>query len=117
MFAPDTRVRSLNNSTYTRMLLPELLPDCDRVLYLDCDLLVNADLRELVSLPLDYALAEAAPENHLPLLEQNITQGILSADEASLPAFNSGVLLMDLAAMRGADLPGHVAGLLPKITG
>jgi lipopolysaccharide biosynthesis glycosyltransferase len=117
VFAPDTRVRSLNNSTYTRMLLPELLPDCDRVLYLDCDLLVNADLRELVSLPLDDALAGEVPENHLPLLEQNITQGILSADEASLPAFNSGVLLMDLAAMRGADLLGHVAGLLPKLQG
>ena len=34
-------------STYYRLKLPSLLPDVDKVLYLDCDVIVNSDLSKL----------------------------------------------------------------------
>jgi len=37
----------INISTYFRLSLPELLRDVDKVLYLDCDVIVNGNLREL----------------------------------------------------------------------
>src|SRR5262249_47482849 len=37
-------------ATYARFLLPELLPNVDRVIYLDCDLLVHHDLADLYEL-------------------------------------------------------------------
>lgn len=114
-FSPETRVRNLNNSTYARLLLPELLPHLDRILYLDCDLLVDADLRLLFDTPLEGALVGATPEAHLPSLGQNVSANLLSPADASLPAFNSGVLLMDLAALRGANLVGPVTDLIPRM--
>lgn len=38
-------------STMDRLLLPELLPDLDRVVYLDCDTVLLADVAELAALP------------------------------------------------------------------
>lgn len=37
----------LNLSTYFRLLLPSLLPDVDKVIYLDCDVVVNGSLKGL----------------------------------------------------------------------
>ena len=48
----------LNISTYFRLILPELLPDLDKVIYLDCDTLVCGSLRELWNIDISrYALA------------------------------------------------------------
>lgn len=48
----------INISTYFRLALPELLPDVDKVLYLDCDIIVNGCLRELWETDVrDYAMA------------------------------------------------------------
>lgn len=116
-FAPEVRALNLNNATYSRLLVPELLTDFDRILYLDCDLLIDANLRELFNRPLHGALAAAAPEKHLPLLGQNVTQGMIASHETSLPAFNAGVMLLNLAAMREARLLESSAGLIPELQG
>lgn len=80
-----------NQSVYTRIFLPELLPDTDRVLYLDCDLLVDTDVSPLLDFPLHGALVAAAVD------EEMKTTG-------ETREFNSGVMLMDLTAMRADGL-------------
>lgn len=98
----------LNNSAYARILLPELLPDCDRILYLDCDLLVDADLRPLFNTPLEGMLVGAVPECHSALLGKSIPRHLLTDAEAARITFNSGVLLLDLAGLREADIIGRI---------
>ena len=80
--------------TYYRLLLPRLLPERDeRVIYLDCDILVNTDLGELWEHPLgDRSLAAVAD----PEFQSWARLGI----DPSGGYFNAGVLLLDLAAIR-----------------
>jgi len=110
-FNPTGAVLRLNNSAYARLLLPELLPDCDRILYLDCDLLVDADLRPLFYAPLDGMLVGAVPETHTPTLGKTVPVHLLTPEEALRPTFNSGVLLLDLAGLRDSDIVDQIRAL------
>jgi lipopolysaccharide biosynthesis glycosyltransferase len=80
-----------------RVLLPELLPGADRVLYLDADVLVIDSLAPLWATELSGSWVAAVtnvPERHM--LDHAAGLG-LNGPEAY---FNSGVLLFNLAAMR-----------------
>jgi UDP-glucose/galactose:(glucosyl)LPS alpha-1,2-glucosyl/galactosyltransferase len=87
-------------ATWYRISLDELLPDADRILYLDLDLLVRDSLLPLWGTPLGSNLVGAVtnvpPEgeyayNHRPELGGD-------------PYFNAGVLLLDLAGIRREQL-------------
>src|SRR5688500_18132312 len=82
---------------WLRFLLPELLPDLERVLYLDADTLAVAPLEPLFALGLDGcpigAVANVVDEGLWPHV-----RGLGIDDPTQF--FNSGVLLMDLAALR-----------------
>jgi len=53
---PPIQSDYISGATYGRLYLGEILPpECKRLLYLDCDVLVRGDLRELLST--DYAVA------------------------------------------------------------
>lgn len=84
--------------TFFRLLLPELLPDVERVLYLDADLLVRRSLTPLYDMPLDghpvAAVMDAWPDKDCRRI------GIPEA----WGYFNAGVLLMDLRACRAAGV-------------
>lgn len=114
-FAPLIRSRGLNNATYARFLLSDLLPEVDRIIYLDCDLVVDTDLNALFLTSLDGALAGAVAENHLSLLTQNIPRELIASTDRDLPAFNAGVLLLDLAMMRQANLFESIMDLIPQM--
>jgi lipopolysaccharide biosynthesis glycosyltransferase len=84
-------------AVWLRFLLPELLPDIDRVLYLDADTFVTENLAELMDTDL----------GGLPLgAVRNVVEPAMFPHVASLgigsprDLFNSGVLLMDLNVMR-----------------
>jgi lipopolysaccharide biosynthesis glycosyltransferase len=80
-----------------RLLLPELLPKLDKILYLDCDIVVRQDIAKLwneTDLGDNYlaAVYEAAIEGQAERFRA------LGCDPARY--FNSGFLLMNLAQMR-----------------
>lgn len=80
-----------------RILLPELLPDIDRVLYLDADVLVVDSLASLWDTDLSASWVAAVtnvPERHM--LDHAAQLGL----HGPAAYFNSGVLLFNLAAMR-----------------
>ena len=80
-----------------RIYLPELVAEADRVLYLDVDTIVAAPLPELFATDLDDAYVAAVENIPLPWLPNR-------AHDLGLPAyFNSGVLLLNLDAMRADD--------------
>lgn len=116
-FNPRARTNRLNNSAYARLLLAEMMPHWDRVIYLDCDLFVDADLTALFAIPLDGAPIGAACEAHLRTLGQNLPANLISPEQTSRPAFNSGVMVMDLQALRKSTLLADISARAADIQG
>jgi FkbM family methyltransferase len=84
-----------------RILLPELLPDTERILYLDADMLVLDDVASLWRTALDGRLFAAVVNPLYPFMPDRVRMLGLARPQEYL---NSGVLLMDLARMRDARL-------------
>lgn len=80
-----------------RLLLPELAPDADRMLYLDVDTLALADISLLWEIDLGGNLVAAVTNVFEQRYLDRPRELGLSGPEAY---FNSGVMLFDLAAMR-----------------
>lgn len=85
-------------SVWFRVLLPDLMPDADKVLYLDSDMIVTDDLRPLWSVELEDHLLAAVTNPFYPFMPPypRLKWGI----EQPGDYFNSGVLLMNLRRMR-----------------
>jgi lipopolysaccharide biosynthesis glycosyltransferase len=85
-----------NDTNYLRLMIPDLIHE-DKVLYLDSDLIVTRDLIDLYETTFDGALIIGALE-HLHL-----------AARAKIPTYpdepyiNTGMMLMDLNALRSAN--------------
>lgn len=88
-----------------RLLLPELLPEYDKILYLDCDIIVRQDVGRLY-------LETELGENWLgvvfeaPIEQQAERFRALGCDPDRY--FNSGFLLMNLAQMRKDGVTGRL---------
>lgn len=92
-------------SCWYRTMLPELLPDVDRVLYLDCDIIVTDDLEPLWETDLgDKLFAACINPIYRPMLKPMRAMGI--QDERDY--MNSGVLLLDLVKLREERLSEHL---------
>lgn len=81
----------LSKETYYRIAIPALLPkDVRKALYLDCDLIVKADIANLWDVNID--------KYHLGAVQ--IPGKVLRFEELSIPEssgyFNAGVLLLNL---------------------
>lgn len=84
-------------ATYLRLLTASILPDIDKVLYLDCDLVVNGDISELWNIDIsDYAAAGV----YDTVLSYNIIRDYIGYDFIKEGYFNAGVLLMNLKYFR-----------------
>jgi UDP-D-galactose:(glucosyl)LPS alpha-1,3-D-galactosyltransferase len=104
---PDYPVSDwVSSAVYTRLSIPEVIDDEERVLYLDADTLVLGDLRPLLELRLDGHCLAAALDPQNPLTGRGIAMpgwcelGI----DYGRPYFNSGVMLIDLPAAQRAGL-------------
>lgn len=82
---------------WLRVMLPELLPTLDRILYVDVDTLAVDSLEELWNMEFDGALVAAVDNVLEPRMANHPAKLGIPADNAY---FNSGVLLMNLAQMR-----------------
>lgn len=91
-----TKAKYWNDANYLRLMIPSLINE-DRVLYLDSDLIVTGDLSELFFTPFDGAIVIGV----LELASVSATYKIpVVADE---PYMNTGVMVMDLDALRRDD--------------
>ena len=93
---PFEKNARLNFGAYYRLFLGEVLKDIDKVLYLDCDLIVNGSLRELWETEIDdYALAG---------VRDRVNDYIHVFNRLRYPMvdgyINSGVLLINLKKWR-----------------
>jgi lipopolysaccharide biosynthesis glycosyltransferase len=107
----------LTEATLLRLLLPSVLNDVDRVIYLDCDLVVLNDITSLYDTDLsDFPLAacldfwlSGAPPFAPPIVGWGVEEWYRFLSEVVRLAdrrayFNAGVLVMDLKRFRNAGL-------------
>lgn len=91
-------------AAWYRVLLPELLPEVPRVLYLDCDLLVLDSLLPVWDCDLaGKTVAAVTDVSHYAGLRA-VVLGLPSA----VSYFNSGVILFDLERMRRTDVAARI---------
>jgi hypothetical protein len=97
--------RHVSSFTYSKLLLPGLLPDLDQVLYLDVDTLVRSPLDQILSWDLKH------PIGAVPELGQN---GMQIFGSTQVPYFNAGVLRMSLERLRQESLWEQALGILAE---
>lgn len=108
LFAAAPVVRYYSRAMYYRLLAAQLLPaGVDRVLYLDPDILVINALRPLYDTDLEGKLMAASIHRGLTDLSSRVNRLRMDTPEAE-GYFNSGVLVMDLAAMRRRMDPAEI---------
>lgn len=79
-------------ATYYRLKLPSLLPNIDKIIYLDCDFIINSDIRQLYSFDLKGKPIAGVKDIKKKALIKNPTY------------VNAGMLIFDLQKMKDLDL-------------
>lgn len=85
--------------TYFRYILADALPDLNKVLYLDADLIVNGDLKPLWDTDLTNYYFAGVEDLYIEHINHKPTIGLKNNDIY----VNAGVLLMNLKALRADD--------------
>lgn len=96
-------VRHLSTAAYYRLKLPSLLPNIDKILYIDGDTIAQQDLAQLYNIDIDnYYIAGVKDLDAFAIRgNEYVNQiGIKSCEQY----VNSGVLLMNLKKMREDNL-------------
>lgn len=101
-------------TTYYRLFIPNMFPNLDKALYLDCDIVVPGDISELYNVDMGDNLVGAVPD----MAVQNTPVFIDYVENAlgikSQNYFNAGILLMNLKEMRSWDFENKFIDLLGK---
>lgn len=99
------RCLQLSRATFSRLLLPELLKDYKKVVYIDCDVIVKKDIHELYSVDIEKCFMAAVEDPFVNVLRNNrkaerdhlLFHVGKKMDEKY---FNAGVLVMNLEMFR-----------------
>lgn len=78
-------------ATYYRLKLPSLLPNVDRIIYFDCDIVINSSLYELFNVEIGNCLIAGVKDINKKMLRKNPTY------------VNAGMLVFDLKNMRADE--------------
>jgi lipopolysaccharide biosynthesis glycosyltransferase len=122
-FGADLHVhRHISSATYLRLLCGALLPqEIDRILYLDCDVIVVSALEELFATDLGNCTIAAVRDAYIGTHKLPTHLDMLPT--AQIDYFNSGVMLIDLARYRmtrtgiqRSNWPNAIRGNLPTST-
>ncbi len=94
---------NLTCATYYRLVIPETLPNVDKIIYLDCDIVIVNDLKELYDTEIQDYYIGAVDEEKYP---KNIKSIELFKKEDSPKGtyFNSGVMLINSKKWREDNL-------------
>jgi lipopolysaccharide biosynthesis glycosyltransferase len=97
---------------YGRLLVDRFVPGVERLVYLDCDILVRAPIEQLIGSELEGRTLGAVRDPHA-VMSSNGRDVMNNRDllGPANPFFNSGVLVMDMAKWRAMDIAGTLRRL------
>ena len=99
---------------YFRLFLSEMFPGLDKAIYLDADTVINADIAQLYRTDLGHDLIAAVADNFVAANPETV---YYSEEGLGIPCdqyVNSGMLLMNLKAMREGHFTERFVQLLNK---
>ena len=99
---------------YYRLFIASLFPQYDKILYLDCDIVVLGDIAELYNTPLGSNILGAAPEQHVQNTAEFRYYARVALGLDPDTYVNSGVLLMNLEAFRESHIEEQFIELITK---
>lgn len=101
-------------STYYRLFIPELFPQYERGIYLDCDIVVTADISELYNSEIGECLVGAVTDEVVTDIEtfRRYSECVIELEPEKY--FNAGVLIMNLRKMRETHFLEEFSALLCK---
>lgn len=109
----------IDQSVWYRLLLPRLLPEATRILYLDADILVTGDLSALLDADLGGMGLGAVQNVRAP--DVSSMHGLAAWQhlglDPGLAYFNAGVLLLDAVMWRDDDLENRSIELAHELAG
>ena len=82
-----------SKETYFRLLIPEIFSAFSRVVYLDCDLVVNRDIADILPPDMGDKLFGAVRGRHARIFTEYVTEQLHLNDETY---FNAGVLVINI---------------------
>lgn len=99
-------------ATYYRFFIPELFPQYDRGVYLDCDIILQTDVAKLCRTDLGDNIVAAAPEEVMAKFRcfGRYVEVLLGMPYETY--FSAGVMIMDLAQMRRLRIADRFVELL-----
>jgi len=124
--APHVRFNYLNyirrlwlckDQAFARIYLPQILPNVDRVLYLDFDTIVKDDVGPLYRMQMNHSMAAVVQpeESARHMYEKHRYERLMHFFEnPDAHTFNSGVLLMDLRRWRAENVTQALEALVDK---
>ncbi|MDW8765079.1 glycosyltransferase [Streptococcus suis] len=92
--------------TYYRYLLPEILVDCDKVIYLDSDLLIRCNVKELWDI--DLSQHYLAGVNEIDIINRFPDHKLKLGFDLDELFINAGVLVCNLQKMRQDKITHHL---------
>ncbi len=103
-------------TTYYRFFIPDMFPQYDKGLYLDCDIIITRDVAELYNTQMGDRLLCAMSEEIITDIEvfSNYSEIVLSVPKNRY--FNAGILVMNLFEMRQMHIEEVFASLLAERT-
>lgn len=101
----------MTNIVYARLMLDSLLPaEVERVVYLDCDMMVMAPIEKLIELNLEgKSIAAVQDPTALQITNRRDARENRDLIDPADPYFNAGMLVIDRRRWQSANIPARLA--------
>lgn len=100
--------------TYYRLFIASLFPQYDKIVYLDCDLIVLGNISKLYNTPIGENILGAVPDQYVCNTEEFRTYAEKAIGVDPNTYFNAGVLIISLEQFRKNDIENKFINLISE---
>lgn len=98
-------VKKWTQGMFLRLFLPDILQSIDKIIYLDCDVIVSSDMREFWNTPLNDSYLAAVPDSGFVNLDKKRRRYYKQKNIPIDSYFCSGVLILNIYKLQSLEKP------------